>query len=221
MSKVISPEAADAFSRWRVPAIDEARAAEPEAQAESTGLLTAEKLHEIQSQAYEEGFALGKQEGLAAGATEIQAQGERLQQLMSRLAAPFEALDEQVEQQLLRLAITMARQLVRREMKAEPGEILPVVREAMGALPAAARSVELHLHPEDAALVRERLSLSDAERTWRIVEDPVLTRGDCRVSSDTSQIDARVETRLNAVIASMFGGGRQGDIERGHGTEDS
>ena len=84
---------------------------------------------------------------------------------------------------------------------------------AMAALPLTARNVRLHLHPEDATLVRETLSVSDNERSWKIVDDPVLTRGGCKVSSDTSQIDASVERRLHNVIANVLGGQRETDGE--------
>ena len=86
-------------------------------------------------------------------------------------------------------------------------------REAMAALPLAARNVRLHLHPEDATLVREMLALSDGERGWQISEDPVLSRGGCKISSDTSQIDASVERRLHTVIANVLGGQRETDTE--------
>jgi flagellar assembly protein FliH len=37
------------------------------------------------------------------------------------------------------------------------------------------------------------------------VEDPVLSRGDCRVHTDYAQIDARVESQLNAALSALFG----------------
>ena len=41
----------------------------------------------------------------------------------------------------------------------------------------------------------------------------VQIRGGCKVLTDTSQIDASVESRLNAVIASVLGGQRKADNE--------
>jgi flagellar assembly protein FliH len=81
-------------------------------------------------------------------------------------------------------------------------------------LPASARGVRVHLHPEDAAVVREKLAAPAAERAWSIVEDPVMTRGGCRVTTETAQIDARLETRLNTVITTLLGDERT-DAARG------
>jgi flagellar assembly protein FliH len=44
---------------------------------------------------------------------------------------------------------------------------------------------------------------------WKIQQDPLLTRGGCRVSTGDSRIDATVESRLGAVIARVLGDSRQ------------
>ena len=110
------------------------------------------------------------------------------------------------------LAIAVAGQLIRRELKQDPGEIVAVVREAIAALPSNSRRVQIALHPEDAQLVRERLALAESDqRAWGVAEDPTLTRGGCRVTTEHSRIDASVEKRLAAVIARMMGGEREND----------
>jgi flagellar assembly protein FliH len=89
--------------------------------------------------------------------------------------------------------------------------VIAVVREALAALPLAARDIRLALHPEDAAMIQEALSLNQRDDVIQIVEDPVQSRGGCRVVSEASQIDATVESRLNAVIAGVLGGQRSTD----------
>ena len=59
--------------------------------------------------------------------------------------------------------------------------------------------------------MRALASAPDAQPMWRIVEDPVLTRGGCRVESESSQIDARLETRIGAVVSRLLGGERSED----------
>lgn len=206
MSKIISSDELSAYERWETPKVRVSALA-----GNGTGKVTANQLERLQKQAYDEGFALGHREGLAAGHTQLRESAYRLQQLMEKLNAPFTELDRQVEQELLLLVTTMVKQMVRREIKADPGQVVSVVREAMASLPVAARNASLHLHPEDAALLREALALSEDQASWRIVEDPVLTRGGCRVVTDTSYIDASVEARLATLIATLMGGGREHD----------
>lgn len=206
MSRIIRGEELADCQAWLVPEVksEGGRQAKP---------VTARQLEEIQNQAREEGFQQGLREGRDAGLKELQARIAVLEQMLQTLDKPFAQLDEAVEQQLARLAMLVARQLVRRELKTGPEEVIGVVREALAALPVAARNVRLMLHPEDAALVREAMPTAQGEQQMQIVEDPVQTRGGCRVLTDSSQIDASVEARLNAVIAHVLGGERSSDGE--------
>jgi len=54
----------------------------------------------------------------------------------------------------------MVRQLIRREVKLDPGQIVGVVREALGILPISARNIRVVLHPEDAG----EMGVADGER---------------------------------------------------------
>jgi flagellar assembly protein FliH len=157
----------------------------------------------------------GYEAGVSAGRAELQSQNDllaariaRLDAILNRLSRPLAALDEEVEQQLVLLALAVGKQLARRELKADPGQITALIREAVGRLPAAARDVRVHLHPEDAAAISERLASAGQERAWTVVEDPTLARGGCLVRSEHSQIDARVESRVNAIVSGMLGEGR-------------
>ncbi len=198
-SKVIEGNDETAYQRWELPAVDGVPA--------NGRPLTAAQLQQVQRQAHEEGFAQGVRDGEA----QIRARIAQLERLLQALAEPFAELDQEVEHELVFLATAIARQLVRREIKLDPASVIGAVREAMGVLPAAARNVQIHLHPEDAALVRGALTLPEGERAWRIVEDAVLARGDCRVASDSSQIDARIETRLANIMTGLLGGERKDD----------
>jgi flagellar assembly protein FliH len=169
------------------------------------GLVTASQLEELQRQAYDEGHAAGYADGLAAGEAEIGRRLERLDQLLGALAQPFESLDDEVEKNIVDLAIVIARQLFRREIKVDPSHIVGVVREALELLPAGRRSVIVHLHPEDAELVGELLAPADGERAWSITEDPLINRGGCKVTSESSQIDAQTEHRFQAVVRAIVG----------------
>jgi flagellar assembly protein FliH len=178
---------------------------------------TAGGLADLQAEAYNEAFAQGLAEGRAVGQKEIAAQIERLAGMFHDLARPFEVRDEEVERELLTLAMALTRQIVRRELKTDPTQIIGIIREAIAALPVAAREVRVHLHPEDAAIVRQHLAPTENERAWTLVEDPVMARGGCQVTTATSRIDARLETRLGAVLSELLGTERQAAARGGSG----
>lgn len=210
ISRLIRKQDLENILPWDAPNVlgSQAAAARRERQPE---MLTAHQIEQIQQQAHKEGFERGRREGHEDGLGEMRQRGARLEALLEMLARPLVQLDEQVEHELVQLAIAIGQQLVRRELKTSPGEIVAVVRDCIALLPVAARGVRLYLHPQDAALVREALAPSGGERAWSVVEDPVITPGGCRVITDTSRIDATVESRLTAVIADLLGGQREDD----------
>lgn len=212
VAKVISDGASRTYERWELPKV------ETEALA-AFGLLTASQLELLQRQAFDEafrkgreaGFKQGYKEGVERGNAETDARLKQLEALLGVLARPLDTLDDEVDASLVDLTIAIARQLIRREIKASPGEIVAVAREAMRTLPLSSRNIRLHLHPEDAALVTEAMGRPMQQGAWEIVEDPALTRGGCEVETDDSRVDATVERRLAQVISNIFGGERGSD----------
>ena len=182
-------------TRWDVPAIDG---------SEGKGYLTADRLQRLQKDAYDEAWEKGHADGIAAGGREIAARAKRYDELLCALSRPFDELDESVEAQLIEVSIAVVKQLFRREIKIDPSHIIGVAREAIQALPIASRSVQVHLHPDDAKLVSESLTPAENEPAWTIVEDPLMSRGGCNVTTENSQIDATAEARLQAVINRTF-----------------
>lgn len=199
--KSMSEEAANKTpTTWDVPAIDG---------SEGEGFMTAGRLEALQKDAYDEAYKKGHAEGIKAGEAAARERVERFDELLRALARPFDELDDTIEKQLVELAVTMVRQLFRREVRIEPTHVIGVVREAIQLLPIASRNVQVHLHPEDATLVRESLSPAEGELAWGIVEDPLITRGGCKVTTENSQVDATAEARLQAVINAVAGDERQ------------
>ncbi len=209
----ISRRENSAYERWELPDIGEGA----KHASEAAELPTAAEIESIQKQAYSEGhesgYRDGHAQGLEQGATEIRQQAERFAELVQMLDMPFEELDEQVVEQTAQLAIAVARQIIRRELHTDPDQVVAVVRDALKALPVVSRKIRVFLHPDDAVLVREVLSLHDEDdsQTWRIIEDPLLSRGGCKINSENSTIDATVEMRLQRVITGIMGGERVRD----------
>ena len=193
-------------SRWDLPAV-----AGKTVQGRRAG-RTVSELEDVEQRAHKEAYAKGHAAGLAAARSESQqvinqlkAQVAALDKMLGAVAQPFKNLDSQIEEQLVHLALSIARQLVRRELRMDPGQVIAIVRETVALLPAATRDVRVHLHPDDANVVREKLATPTADRAWTIVEDPVMPRGGCRVTTDTAHIDARMDTRIQSIMTALLG----------------
>ena len=196
--------------KWRAPVMDAdpSRVVRYREQHEAS-IPTANDIEQWRAQAEEEGY----QQGLVRAQQETRELQQQLLQLIDFFEYPLQALNEDIEHQLTQLAVTLAQQLVRRELKVEPGEIIGLIRDSVQLLPGMQRNISIVLHPEDAQLVRNALSIetSDEEHNWKLVEDPMITRGGCEINAPPSAINATLENRLSELAASVLGGEREQD----------
>lgn len=224
-SKIIRKDSSEEVQRWELPNVDDMQTLlDCDGNVLTASPLTAEQLDRIQREAYQEAYDEGFNKGLSDGnqqaMQQIAQQSGMLQAVLNRSARPLQQLDHEVEEQLVQLVVAITRQLVRREIKTDPGEIVAVVREAMQALPVNSRDVQLFLHPEDVQIIKQVLADGDNNTYWRLNSDPTLERGDCRIQTETSSIDATMERRLTSVIANMLGGERERDATGGPPQDD-
>ena len=157
------------------------------------------------AQGYDDGYAKGYQEGSDAAAAESRHQLSLLSQLCKSAANPFDGLDEQVEQELCQLSIMIARQVIRRELHADPDQLAGLIRESRKLLGNVEGQLRINVHPDDSALVR-RMFADDTELSSVLVEDdPSIGRGGCTLTTTTSFIDASVETRIARLAVQLLG----------------
>ena len=199
-----------AWERWELASFDSAAdpAAANPAEPGSSG-VSEEEIKRIREQARHEGhqagYAAGQAEGLAAGQAQAEVVGReeasRLAQTLEKLEQCIAELNQVVADDLLALSIEIARQVVRQAVAAKPEMLLGVVREALEQLPLL--HAVIHLHPEDASLVRLRAGDQLAHAGHRIHEDPKLKRGDVIIEAGGSQIDASLATRWRRVVEAL------------------
>lgn len=200
MNRLSQRDSLASFERWMPPEMGEPAA--PPAPAEPVLQPTVRDLEALEQQARDEGYAAGHAEGLVAARELTQTRLARLDALLDAAARPLQAMDERVELELARLAMTVARQVLSHELRTSPDLVVEAVRQAALALPAASGSLRVRLHADDLALLRQ---LGAAEEHWQLLADPTLQRGDCLLESERSRLDARVETRLAAVVDAVLG----------------
>ena len=204
------PGAATPVSRWDLPTVEGAALPRPGAKGVNVMHLSI-----VEREAWAHGFKDGHVEGVKKGEAElakrineVNVKIAALDAIIGALAKPLEQLDEQVETELTRLALTVAKHLVRRELKIDQTQIIGIIRHTVALLPLASRNIKVHLHPDDAAVVREKLAAPQGDQQWQLSEDPLMARGGCRVTSENSSIDARFETAVAAALSGLLGDDR-------------
>jgi flagellar assembly protein FliH len=195
-----------AWERWELASFDSAT--EPTVGTPTkpgSSAVSDEEIHRIREQAHREGHQAGHAAGLAAGQAEAEAMGReealRLVKTLENLERCIADLNLVVADDLLALSIEVARQVVRQTIAVKPEVILAVIREALGQLPLLHAAI--HLHPEDASLVRLRAGDQLAHAGHRIHEDPKLKRGDVVIEAGGSHLDASLAVRWGRVVESL------------------
>ncbi|HET8808610.1 MAG TPA: flagellar assembly protein FliH [Methylophaga sp.] len=206
-------ELANAYQRWEAPRMVSVEDIEHGKHKPLT-VEAIEKLHEETRQeafknGYEEGYKSGYDTGIAAGQKQIKQQVAQLQQLIEHLNSPLQALDDQVEQDLLQLVQTLAQQFIQYELQLQPERVLDAMRAALAALPINDRKLKVYLNPQDIELVKSGLSLDHDDGRWQWLEDPLLTRGGVRLETADTTVNASVEARLARLIEKMLGERRE------------
>jgi flagellar assembly protein FliH len=198
---------AAAVERWALPDVAGpviSRVRDEKKNVPNTVDVLRQALQESEARGYEAGLAKAQAENQVT-LNALTARVAQLDSILQLLGQPLAQLDGEVEKELLHLTLAVGKQLARRDLRVDPTQVIGIIRESLSQLPASAREVRIHLHPEDAATVRERLAEPTKERAWTVVEDPTLSRGGCMVRTETSQIDVRLDSRISAVIANALG----------------
>ena len=123
--------------------------------------------------------------------------------LLQSLGSQLEALQHDMAAALADSAASLAEQIVRSELAARPELVSNVARQALDALMLSARHITLHLHPDDQPLVAQGAADVLAARGARLVADPAMARGGCRVESDIGSVDASIAARWRGSVAAL------------------
>lgn len=227
MSSIIPKEQLANYQRWQMgsfdspakiesPAPDNA-GVQPEvdqstasAEGEISSMLplpTAEDIERINEEARNEGYQTGLAEGRAAAQAEnaeiIAAEIAKISGLIGNLQQALQGIDQSVADQLLDLALEVAGQVLRGTVKTRREALLPVIREAIAALPMHHAHIQLFMNPADAAIVREQIGEQIAQYGGQIIEDAGISDGGCLLKAGASEIDASLEMRWKRVIEAI------------------
>lgn len=219
---IIPKEQSVSFQRWEVASLN---TKQPQSSTEATAipspvplvqeiplqelprLPTQEEIEliyeEARQQGHAAGFAEGKAEHEAIIAKSETAHSEHFSALIENLKIALSSIDQTVADQLLLLAIEIAGQVCRSNIAVKKDVLLPIIREAITALPLHHAHLVLRLNPQDAENVREYLGEQFAQNGTKIIEDQTITPGGCQLQAGASEVDASIETRWKRVLEAI------------------
>jgi flagellar assembly protein FliH len=162
---------------------------------------------EAQKIGHDEGFQAGHREGYEKGLAEARALGnaeaQRLQQLVNEFTASVQALDAQIADSVVDLALNIARQVIRSTFVIAPEKVVETVRDILQADTNSDTLMYLRLHPEDMALLKRHLSDDPRLHKWHLEPDERIERGGCIAETSLGDIDATLKTRWERVAGTL------------------
>ena len=165
----------------------------------------------IRTQAMEEGRKAALQAVEATLKTKIEQQLASLipalKQAVTQILDARQSWQRHWEQHALRVASAIASRIVRREIDKVPLITLDLVREALN-LAAGNERITLRLHPDDQATLGDRAGQLAQElgslAEVRVVADPSISSGGCRVDTEFGSIDQQLEAQLARITEELL-----------------
>lgn len=182
------------WQRWRTSRAGAARPSPGAGVPSTVGDL--EQVHELAQ-------AEGRAEGLAEGRAAAAAQAARLAALVTALEQALAEDEETLAEGVLALSLELARRMLQEALPVKRELMLPVVREALRAVPGGAAPAQLVLNPADVELVRAHFGEELRLGNCRIAEDHRIQPGGCRLISPQGEVDATLATRWKRLLAPL------------------
>lgn len=154
------------------------------------------------SQQIEEAYARGRQEGMAAVEQRFDSTAQALTQALEDVSRMRDSLAQTSSQDMLRLVIAVAEQIILRAVDVNPEVVLSIIGNALQAS-VRADSYRVKINPEDLEAVNKQKPLFLASisglKNLSFEADPSITRGGCRIDSELGDVDATIETQLESI----------------------
>lgn len=181
----------------------------PNRRGGSTELSDEEEEAQLRA-ALEDAFRRGRNEGMAEGKRQAR------QELAAAVGAANQAVDAireehdewmtHLEGSLSALSVGIARYLIEKEIREDPGILQQLVERGLTRFPSD-QTVKVHVNPTDLQLMRDSgADLSDPDRDVRWLGDPTLPPGSFLLEGPECVLDGRVDKALEKVYRSLADG---------------
>lgn len=163
----------------------------------------AQQLHAARQSGYQDGY----RDGMAALDAFKQSFAQQMSQQIGTLVRGFDtemrALEGDMAASLARIAVELARQVVRSELAQRPELIARVAHDAVEALQMSARHVRVRVHPDDLPLVRDGAGPELEAREAQLIPDAEVARGGVKVDADVASVDATIAARWQQAVSAI------------------
>ncbi len=168
--------------------------------------IEAERLAQIQKEAFEKGYAEGKEKAAAEEKILLQEGEKRIHQICLRLESIIQRLDnyrsdvvQELLPEIINLSVEIASKIVRKEIDLDRNVVSYIAQESLGRVEESNAAVIIKVNPIDYDVIVEHLSiLKDSTGLKNISVEPVVSieAGGCLIETEKGEIDARIGEQI-------------------------
>jgi flagellar assembly protein FliH len=192
-SEAPARERLSAWSRWELASLKTQPSAVPAVAPDPEELAAARAAAERE----------GREAGYAAGLAAASADRAAFAVIIDKLSSAAGDHEQRLVDEVLDLALVLARQLVGEALAVRREFILPIVSAALKQLPQSTQRIELVLNPADVALVQQFVSTTEFGSRCQLRADASIAPGGCALETEQCEVDGTVGSRWRRLLAGL------------------
>lgn len=164
-------------------------------------------------ESYKSGFNDGKEIGLTEGKSEVAPFVEELHKVAKNLSEEMDWVIHEAEKEIMALCYLIAERIIKHEIEKDDKVILNILHESLEYV-ANETEITIKLNPDDYNIVKEykkdiTSSLTEI-KNLKFEPDEKITRGGCLIETNSGEVDARLETKLEELERVLLEGRKRG-----------
>ena len=163
---------------------------------------TEAKVQQIKDEAYKEGFEAGRMQGMQQRYDEAEPLAQQVNKILEQLDSLRKVVRFQAEEELVKLALQISKNIVAEEIKLNQDVIKNIVQAALHETEVQGK-IYLYLHPDDYEfLLKSKTELErylSEEQNLVIRQNPGMPPGSINVESDEEIISRSIEEQFNLI----------------------
>ena len=157
-----------------------------------------------EKQTWDEGFREGLARSRAETDATINRQRDAVTEALREFAREREAYFRHVEGEIVALALSIVRKILRRESQLDPLLLEGLVRVALEKM-AATHNVKLRVHPSQVPIWQDHFSQqTDLAVSPEVMGDATIEEHQCRIETELGEMDLNLETQLKEIEQGLF-----------------
>lgn len=148
-------------------------------------------------------------QGYQQAVTQVQQEWDErisfINNLAEALSQPLKEIDQVIQEKSSELAIAIAKQIVRRELSLDSGQIVSAVKQAIELIPKDGEQINIYINPKDDQHIKQIFSSDEKLKKYNVIQDPTISVGGCKASTDYSLVDLTIDKQVANIATQIFG----------------